>query len=530
MTSVMMMKMQKDAELDKKIEALRKKNEALMKRYQEVEEDKKRAEQEGMSLPSRKGKPDDLTITFNKSSNEQRVVTKKSVPRVSNPKSDQEQNSCDPGSRSTLCVGRGKRRQLLITTPGNIKGKKVFGERKDRNRPVSPARVKVSIEEEQETTSSTKTIIEIQEDTGKQDVKIICKDSQCDQGTEISQPPDVNDMNDLTSKEDEMEYLRWKKEREEIDRERVARHKNAKGQWRRAWDVEKPDLMFSDKVHEGPDRDTQNTGIRNSKRGNLRSEESKAREKKRKSLPVVSSKAKGKERLTGRARRWDAKEQEEHLKAYPESSLKEFLEELDALCAPEEKNINPETKNHDDVLNTTSEVPLNSEEAISDVTSDKEKNENAEISLEMLAQKIAKKKVCFSEELHDRAHKIFNSVTTETSSLKSSSQVQSDSVHDERQTAQRQKTEEDKEKIANETQTSVEMNDPSVDKNVCEKKLSGSSLITEGTKDESSKALCSTSTSVNGEDVCLLTEVTVEESCSSRGTEELNLKSDESPQ
>ncbi|XP_065111171.1 coiled-coil domain-containing protein 9B isoform X2 [Paramisgurnus dabryanus] len=496
MTSVMMMKMQKDAELDKKIEALRKKNEALMKRYQEVEEDKKRAEQEGMTLPSRKGKPDDLTITFNKSSNEQRVVTKKSGPRVTNPKSDQEQNSCDPGSRSTLCVGRGKRRQLLITTPGNIKGKKVFGERKDRNRPVSPARVKVSTEEEQETPSSTKTIIEIQ-------------------GTEISQPPDVNDINDLTSKEDQMEYLRWKKEREEIDRERVARHKNAKGQWRRAWDVEKPDLMFSDKFHEGPDRDTQNTGNRNGKRGNLRSEESKAQEKKRKSLPVVSSKAKGKERLTGRARRWDAKEQEEHLKAYPESSLKEFLEELDALCSSEEKNINPETKNHDDVLNTTpcvSEVPLNSEKAIGDVTSDKE---------------IADKKVCFSEELHDGGHEISNSDTTETSSLKSSSQVQSDSVHEERKTAQRQ-NDKDKEKIANETQTSVVMNDPSVDKNVCEKKRSGSSLITEGNKDESSKALCSTSTSVNGEDVCVLTEATVEESCSSRGTEKLNLKSDES--
>lgn len=458
-----MMKMQKDAELDKKIEALRKKNEALMKRYQEVEEDKKRAEQEGMTLPSRKGKPDDLTITFNKSSNEQRVVTKKSGPRVTNPKSDQEQNSCDPGSRSTLCVGRGKRRQLLITTPGNIKGKKVFGERKDRNRPVSPATVKVSTEEEQETPSSTKTIIEIQ-------------------GTEISQAPDVNDINDLTSKEDQMEYLRWKKEREEIDRERVARHKNAKGQWRRAWDVEKPDLMFSDKLHEGPDRDTQNTGNRNGKRGNLRSE---AQEKKRKSLPVVSSKAKGKERLTGRARRWDAKEQEEHLKAYPESSLKEFLEELDALCSSEEKNINPETKNHDDVLNTTpcvSEVPLNSEKAIGDVTSDKE---------------IADKK------------------------------VQSDSVHEERKTAQRQ-NDKDKEKIANETQTSVVMNDPSVDKNVCEKKRSGSSLITEGNKDESSKALCSTSTSVNGEDVCVRTEATVEKSCSSRGTEKLNLKSDES--
>ncbi|RXM92013.1 hypothetical protein EOD39_20580 [Acipenser ruthenus] len=58
---------QKDAELDKKIVALRKKNEALMKRYQEVEEDKKRAEQEGMSYTPRKNKAEDLTITIKKS-------------------------------------------------------------------------------------------------------------------------------------------------------------------------------------------------------------------------------------------------------------------------------------------------------------------------------------------------------------------------------------------------------------------------------------------------------------------------------
>ncbi|XP_069063671.1 coiled-coil domain-containing protein 9 isoform X1 [Pleurodeles waltl] len=43
-------KEEKDAELDKRIEALRKKNEALMKRYQEIEEDRKKAEQEGIAV------------------------------------------------------------------------------------------------------------------------------------------------------------------------------------------------------------------------------------------------------------------------------------------------------------------------------------------------------------------------------------------------------------------------------------------------------------------------------------------------
>ncbi|XP_078097971.1 uncharacterized protein LOC144511463 isoform X2 [Mustelus asterias] len=42
------------------------------------------------------------------------------------------------------------------------------------------------------------------------------------------------------------EYMRWKKEREQIDLERLARHRNATGQWRREWDAEKTESMFKD--------------------------------------------------------------------------------------------------------------------------------------------------------------------------------------------------------------------------------------------------------------------------------------------
>lgn len=50
-------KEEKDAELDKKIEALRRKNEALIRRYQEIEEDRMKAELEGVAVTApRKGR------------------------------------------------------------------------------------------------------------------------------------------------------------------------------------------------------------------------------------------------------------------------------------------------------------------------------------------------------------------------------------------------------------------------------------------------------------------------------------------
>ncbi|XP_018414762.1 PREDICTED: uncharacterized protein C15orf52 homolog [Nanorana parkeri] len=87
---------------------------------------------------------------------------------------------------------------------------------------------------------------------------------------------------------DDLEYLRWKKEREQVDLDRVARHKNSKGEWRRPWDMEKTDL-FKD------DSDIVRSGFYGKK-----GLEKPVNEK----IQTKSSQAKGKDRLTGRAQRF----------------------------------------------------------------------------------------------------------------------------------------------------------------------------------------------------------------------------------
>ncbi|XP_053366233.1 coiled-coil domain-containing protein 9B isoform X3 [Clarias gariepinus] len=242
-TDMMLVKKeQKDAELDRKIEALRKKNEALMKRYQEVEEDKKRAEQEGMTMQSRKGKVEDLTITINKSTTEKRVVTKKGTgDAVIKGMQDQEDAS------NIFTAGRGKRRQLLVTAPGTTKGKRVVSEKVEKSSPPGLAGTKHSTEgrgEPLETTAGRRDCPKSQ--VGKKQERKYRSEGAHHGFTEYNPYPQQNelltDLNVPTTSEEQLEYLRWKKEREEIDRERVARHKNSKGQWRRAWDMDKPEL------------------------------------------------------------------------------------------------------------------------------------------------------------------------------------------------------------------------------------------------------------------------------------------------
>ncbi|CDQ68612.1 unnamed protein product [Oncorhynchus mykiss] len=340
--SDVMLKKEKDVELDKKIEALRRKNEALMKRYQEVEEDKKRAEKEGMILQSPKGKAGDLTITINKSTSDPRVVmTKPGTGGSPTPKWVQELGERET-ERNLLGSGRGRRKQLLVTMAGNTKGKRVVSERLERRPgpgPLSPLDVKSPTEDNQHRVESTA--------RGKHQHTHTAKRDTGPQESERLDPAGDTDLTIPTSKVEQQEYLCWKMEREQIDRERLARHKNAKGQWRRAWDMDKTENI---KIYEHPsfcslfkhNRWREKGGLQPEVRNSLCSQQLWGKDKRGKNVPVVSSKAKGKDRLTGRARRWDASEDGEDLQA-SKTSLEEFLEELDALADPDIDDSTAET-------------------------------------------------------------------------------------------------------------------------------------------------------------------------------------------
>ncbi|XP_076155829.1 uncharacterized protein ccdc9b isoform X2 [Alosa pseudoharengus] len=439
---------QKDEELDKKIEALRRKNEALMKRYQEVEEDKKMAEQEGMAPQSRKS--EDLSITINKTT-EPRMVLKKAGTGGSSPQDKRGGGEVADGGPTQFSMGRGKRRQLFVTMVGNNKGTRVVSESADPT-PPRPGGRKSSAEDEDENQvtessrrggrhgQSRKRTSQTQEEGVRQEGKAALEESrwlsECDpyyQDAEWPEQPPA-DLTIPTSREEQLEYIRWKAEREQIDRERVARHKNAKGQWRRAWDLDKPQLVFSDNPPGEAERPQSNRGGRAPKRGSKSAGESqghhgRGRDRKGKNSPaVVGSKAKGKERLTGRARRWDTKDMEGN-KQPSETSLEEFLEELDALCDPD--NPSTDSKAPLDSDGTAAATAANDEHngvEIESVTLDTKQADAASRAPsgdydagkggnpEVASPKGTEKKVRFSEGLVQGGHiqRNSNTVTAET--------------------------------------------------------------------------------------------------------------------
>ncbi|XP_068765810.1 coiled-coil domain-containing protein 9 isoform X3 [Struthio camelus] len=314
-------KEEKDAELDKRIEALRKKNEALIKRYQEIEEDRKKAEQEGIAVtalrrvrptegePERKWVDKDLSITVQ----EKRVVSDKKSPgapkssRSSAPRgsgraglrpssrSPRAEHPSDPvwegagagGGSMSLGErgGRGRRSRgrgvaclaMGGDTTGPDRKSKEWEERRRQNIEKMNEEMEKIAEYERNQRDGLHEKNPVRnflddprrsgpfQDADRKEgsrrhirnwggadfdkVKTGMEREKAWQGPGRRSGPKAGGTLDMTlsmTGRERAEYVRWKKEREQIDQERLARHRKPTGQWRREWDAEKTDTMFKE--------------------------------------------------------------------------------------------------------------------------------------------------------------------------------------------------------------------------------------------------------------------------------------------
>ncbi|XP_077174610.1 coiled-coil domain-containing protein 9 [Paroedura picta] len=336
-------KEEKDAELDRRIEALRRKNQALIRRYQEIEEDRKKAEQEGIAVTGARkappadgpapgaerrrgetGAPSSLSVQVLLSPEEKRVVSQerrapgphrppRSSPhgrgssghrgpapaRISPPvESCPEQPSGEGAEGDGAAVskrGRGGRRPRGRGGPAGEAGpdrrSKEWEERRRQNiEKMNEEMEKIAeYERSQRDGLQEKNPVRNFLDDPRRSGPFAESDRRegsrrhirnwggpdfdkvktgMEQDKAWSPPPGRGgggsgggssgrrregavDMTLSMTGRERAEYIRWKQEREQIDRERLARHRQATGEWRREWDAEKMDATLKEGARHG---------------------------------------------------------------------------------------------------------------------------------------------------------------------------------------------------------------------------------------------------------------------------------------
>lgn len=213
-----------------------------------------------MAVTSRKPKQDGLTITITKAHNDKRVVSEKKSPCPVSTGfgigSEEEEEEEEADHMFTFRMG--KRMQLAVTMDNKAKGKRIVSEKRTECFP-GPGRMPDLSEEETDhlvafrrgrrmqiaITMDNKEKVEerraVEKRRSDSDRGPESEHSRKEGGKSVQKCP--GDLSFPLSGRERSEYIRWKRERDQIDLERVARHKNAKGEWRRAWDVEKSEHM-----------------------------------------------------------------------------------------------------------------------------------------------------------------------------------------------------------------------------------------------------------------------------------------------